>query len=274
MFIIFNSSTFANYISFWGEGHQEYYDCCIPSETFSLTVVGANQNYTYTWYIGQTQVGSGIWLTNQSYPNQTTTYRCTEFTGETTNTYYFTITVNITAINMTVSGSLCCANGGTVYANNLISGFPYELYKNGTSSSNYVSGSTKTATSSTLTWNVSTIGTYYVKIVYDYTTSCRKLLNNSCKIDHECCKNTTEISESNIDNTIKVYPNPAKYKVTVEISSEGNYLLINTLGQVIKEINANKENSTFEFTSLTPGVYFIKNNNTRNNESIKFNVIE
>jgi len=255
------------YIDFiGGTGSQEYCGSSVPSGTFALKLVGGNCNqYSYTWHnITGNGCSSNEPITQYiSYPTQTTTYSCSN--DATKITYYFTITVDNDPNIYNVSGGHCCANYGNVYLSNSVAGRRYNLYKNGVFYS-YINSN-----GGPLTWTNVPLGYYIVKSVYG---SCLTQMSGYAIVDHSCCKNTTEISENSIDKTIKVYPNPAKEKVIIEIPTDGNYLLFNSQGQVIKEILSNKENSIFEFNNLTPGVYFIKSNDLENNESIKFTVIE
>jgi len=249
-----------------GTGSQEYCGSSVPSGTFALKLVGGNCNqYSYTWHnITGNGCSSNEPITQYiSYPTQTTTYSCS--TDGTKITYYFTITVTYDNI-YDVSGGDCCANYGNIYLSDSNgSETYYYLYKDG------ILYKTWYGDGNSHTWTNEPLGYYTIKSFKD---NCYTYMRGHASVDHSCCKNTTEISENSIDKTIKVYPNPAKEKVIIEIPTEGNYLLFNSQGQVIKEILSNKENSIFEFNNLTPGVYFIRSNNLENNESIKFTVIE
>lgn len=72
-----------------------------------------------------------------------------------------------------------------------------------------------------------------------------------------------EVNEGTIEITI--YPNPSNDDVTLEISSANkgpiNIVLINTLGQTVKEIysgSSNRVRHEFSVADLSSGIYFIK----------------
>lgn len=90
---------------------------------------------------------------------------------------------------------------------------------------------------------------------------------------------TTNLNE--IDNYIdfSVYPNPAKEKITIDISNNiaNHYLLkiTNTLGQIVVSSELNKNVSDIDINNLYRGVYFIQLVNPENNLiSIKKVIIE
>lgn len=73
----------------------------------------------------------------------------------------------------------------------------------------------------------------------------------------------TAIDEPSKENqaSVSVYPNPAKDKLSVELTNADlsksiKLILINSLGQVTKEVSINTSISTVELTSISSGIYF------------------
>jgi arabinogalactan endo-1,4-beta-galactosidase len=78
----------------------------------------------------------------------------------------------------------------------------------------------------------------------------------------------------NRSGTIKIYPNPASGKVTVEsdVSMENSILYIsNTSGQLIKKVEFNSASGTenIDVTKIPPGIYFFNIQNNKNSETYK-----
>ena len=62
------------------------------------------------------------------------------------------------------------------------------------------------------------------------------------------------------NNSITIYPNPASDKVTIE--GKGEIKIINSLGQIVKEIKDNSTYRTLNIKDFERGVYYIKVSNT------------
>ncbi len=83
-----------------------------------------------------------------------------------------------------------------------------------------------------------------------------KLPNNNASL-------ITKLNEKELfDNTVTLYPNPAKekLKITGTYNSENKAELVNYLGQVIKTINI--ENSEIDIKEIPEGIYFLRVNNS------------
>ena len=63
----------------------------------------------------------------------------------------------------------------------------------------------------------------------------------------------------NSDNGLSVFPNPANGTVT--IASEGDVVIINSLGQVVKQINNLKGIKQTDITDLRSGIYYVRSGN-------------
>ncbi|MBQ3595742.1 MAG: T9SS type A sorting domain-containing protein, partial [Bacteroidales bacterium] len=62
------------------------------------------------------------------------------------------------------------------------------------------------------------------------------------------------------DSNINVYPNPTKGEVNIEHKNdfEGKIIITNQLGQVVKELTSENENTTFNLTEELPsGIYHL-----------------
>ena len=104
--------------------------------------------------------------------------------------------------------------------------------------------------------------------VYGYWTGngCGEFLSGSCIIP------TTgggggegEIKDNNFPNTeVKVYPNPSNGNFTIETSNAGNFILLNALGQELRQIKITPDNNTVEIKDLKAGMYFLKNVDNNN----------
>ncbi len=75
--------------------------------------------------------------------------------------------------------------------------------------------------------------------------------------------NTLSIQRLNLNTSIIVYPNPAKYNITIENASGCFYSLFNLLGQELfsDKINSNKE--VVATKSLMPGTYILRIRDTK-----------
>ncbi|MBQ6753708.1 MAG: leucine-rich repeat domain-containing protein [Bacteroidales bacterium] len=58
------------------------------------------------------------------------------------------------------------------------------------------------------------------------------------------------------DNTISLYPNPAKESVS--LNAEGDVIIYNNLGQTVKQVNNVKGNTTISVADLPKGTYYLK----------------
>ena len=80
---------------------------------------------------------------------------------------------------------------------------------------------------------------------------------------------TTSVEE-NIESAIAVYPNPANDVITIANAEGQNIAIVNTLGQVVSEINNAAANQTIDISNLANGTYFVK----VNAEVVKINVVK
>jgi hypothetical protein len=266
---------FSEAISFYTTGQQSYYDCCVPSGTFNLQISPYDQSHTYTWTGGGNDPQYGQYAMNLPYPNQTTIYTCVDFYNGESHYYYFTITV-YTSQMFTVSGYYCCSSTGTItLSGSDMNVIKYRLYKNGTNESCYMGASyDKTPTGSALYWYNMTAGTYTVKALYAYTP-CLKLMYMYGYVGHICCKSADAINDNETSNSeVKIFPNPSNGNITIETNSIGDYVLVNDVGQEVKQFKITTGNTTIEIKGLKTGVYFLKNVNGSTLQVSKINVME
>lgn len=86
------------------------------------------------------------------------------------------------------------------------------------------------------------------------------------KSNHANDRLVTKVTELNFQNEIKIYPNPAKEKLTVETGAIIENLTIelnNLLGQTLLNINATERSTIINISNYISGIYFltIKSNN-------------
>lgn len=80
------------------------------------------------------------------------------------------------------------------------------------------------------------------------------------------------IKELSKTSSLLVYPNPSNGMVTVKLSSQGNYQLINALGQTIKTFHLNSNNNfTFTMEDLQQGIYYVVGK--ENNQTVSQKII-
>lgn len=85
-----------------------------------------------------------------------------------------------------------------------------------------------------------------------------KLIVDKIKLDTVL----TGITELKKEYGLGIYPNPNNGTFTVKASTEGNYTIVNELGQTVLSITLNaKNNFTFTIDELANGVYFIVGQN-------------
>jgi hypothetical protein len=69
-------------------------------------------------------------------------------------------------------------------------------------------------------------------------------------------------NEASRATTIEAYPNPSNGQFTVRSENAGEYLLVNSVGQVVEIIRLNASNSfRYEVSGLSTGVYFLSGSN-------------
>jgi len=85
-----------------------------------------------------------------------------------------------------------------------------------------------------------------------------------CSIDTVFCveDHTTGISELDIDNTLKIYPNPTSSKLYIDIINDQNFdgsiSLYTLTGKEIKALNITGKKNSFDISAFKPGLYFIR----------------
>jgi hypothetical protein len=82
---------------------------------------------------------------------------------------------------------------------------------------------------------------------------------NNCS-DTSACKSimTTALSKNNLQQSIKIYPNPVTGKVTIECGNCSESLkLLNSIGQEVMEITLKSAKEIVDLSALNKGVYFL-----------------
>jgi len=67
-------------------------------------------------------------------------------------------------------------------------------------------------------------------------------------------------SVSIVNNTLNVslFPNPATDNITIEIPQQAKIQIVNMQGQLVKEIDADSNETSVDISALSPGLYFVK----------------
>ncbi len=76
--------------------------------------------------------------------------------------------------------------------------------------------------------------------------------------------------DEEIANSIDVYPNPTNSTITIANAEGQSVVVLNTLGQIVAEIENASENQTIDLSNLANGTYFVK----VNAEVVKLNVVK
>ncbi len=77
-------------------------------------------------------------------------------------------------------------------------------------------------------------------------------------------------NKQNINNSISVYPNPAKNQLNIlGLVDNSNISICDLSGKVMKEISANNRGS-IDITDLENGVYFVRIKSAKATEVLKF----
>jgi hypothetical protein len=79
-------------------------------------------------------------------------------------------------------------------------------------------------------------------------------------VDTSACFPYTSVGLNEIskNNVLSIYPNPAKYEVTIHSANSGEFKLMNELGQTVIVFNLNVGNTKLDISSLPAGIYFLK----------------
>ncbi len=110
-------------------------------------------------------------------------------------------------------------------------------------------------------------GTFDVCFTVTYTGNDPDLTNNSY-----CVPVTLNVVsvEENIAASVSVYPNPANDIFTVANAEGANIVVVNSLGQVVANIENAAANQTIDASNFANGTYFVK----VNEEVVKINVVK
>jgi len=217
------------------------------NNTTTLTVTSTLTTNWYATPTSTTVLVSGLSYTSPSLTAGTYTYYAasTNTCGEGPRTPV-TVTVNaIPSVSVTSSASLIC---------------------NGQSATLTASGATS------YSWNTTAPTTVIVVSPTVNTSYTVTGTTNGCSNAFAFTQNVsacTGIASNNIkeNRSITVYPNPSKGDITVSTTKDMDLLIINTVGQVIKNISVSTANDhTILISDLPNGVYFIQEKNNKGNQ--------
>ena len=251
----------------------------IASETLICTggssTLTASGGSNYTWNFGPTTASVVV------SPTANTVYSVTS-AGVGCNTTQ-TISVDVFTQTLTVSNSTAICMGSSVTLN--ASGGTTYLWSNGgTGSSIFVYPSVSTlytVSAVTVINNMSCNSTGSVNLTINPIINTNYTVTGT---DANGCKGTgtvqvkvntcTGISELSNQNGLKIYPNPNNGEFTIESQLAIDLLIINELGQTIKNIQLSSANNLqLKVSDLSNGIYFIvgKNKTTNINQKIIVN---
>jgi hypothetical protein len=79
--------------------------------------------------------------------------------------------------------------------------------------------------------------------------------------EHDVFLEGSELSDhEKLKNYFSIYPNPTNGIFYIETNQEGNYLIVNSIGKIIKEFDVKNENKILlNFIDFNSGIYFIIN---------------
>jgi len=174
-----------------------------------------------------------------------------------------TFTTNLTQPSATgISYSSGFATGGNCNGtlNFMISGgvSPYTLIVNGPGGYYYNGTSMVTLTGLCP-------GCYSVYVVD--ANGCSASLDGCATVDSQGLRgiSTDLITESVSPSKFSVFPNPASEKIKIVSDKGAKFTFYNTLGNLIKEISANSEDTLeVDVSEIKPGIYIIKSSNHSN----------
>jgi len=113
------------------------------------------------------------------------------------------------------------------------------------------------STASTISVNPNTNTTY--SVIGTDANGCKSSASIQIKV-YQCVGISENASETNLLN---VYPNPSSGEFNISANQPLSLILVNELGQLIRELELNAENNyTVEIKDLVRGVYFISSKNS------------
>lgn len=219
----------------------------------STTLTGSGAD-SYSW------IGGLPFASQPVTPSITTTYTLSTTTtsdGVTCNkdvTYTVVVNQNPTIVTTPSAVTMCSK---TEQATITATGANSYLWSS-------TSGTVSNTSSSTFTSNVA--GNYVYSVTGTDANGC--VSNKTVAIKVNPC---TGINEVTGDNGVEVYPNPNNGEFTVKSSVETDLIMVNQLGQVIREFHLNGNvDQKINVTGIAEGVYYIK---SKNNDSFNQKII-
>lgn len=215
---------------------------CIGGCTnLNINASGGTPGYTYLW-----MPGSLTTATPNVCPTATTIYTCT-VTDANACTQNATTTVTVNALP-TVSMNAASTNTCVQWTTDLLTGTPSGGVFSGTA-----------VTGNNFNPSVAGVGSYTITYTYTDVNGCTNTANTIITVG--LC---TNVSSSEVENSLVIYPNPFSSSITVSVVSssgvENSALAIyNILGEVVFETDASHSLSmTIDMSELASGIYFIK----------------
>ena len=199
------------------------------------TPTGGAGGYTYNWTPGN-PTGDGT----------------TSVTGLTAGTWTCTITdANscTTAVNFTITEPTAVDSSVTQSAGILTA------TQNGATYQWYSCPNTLLTGETNQTYTPSVVGDYKAEITF-----------GGCTVTSSCITVTTlDTDDFNLFAKFKMYPNPNNGSLTIETETDGNFVIVNQLGQIVESFTAKANaRTTINIEKLSDGTYFVKGNKGTN----------
>lgn len=111
---------------------------------------------------------------------------------------------------------------------------------------------------------------HFLAFVTEHQSSGAKTMPilNVCKLEH--VEHGLSVEE-NVESTSCIYPNPVKDVFTITADDVKRVVMYNSLGQIVKSIEANDDNLKIDVSDLENGMYFV--NIIDNNENVITNKV-
>jgi hypothetical protein len=105
--------------------------------------------------------------------------------------------------------------------------------------------------------------TYTPSVVGDYKA---EITFGGCTVTSSCITVTTlDTDDFNLFAKFKMYPNPNNGSLTIETESDGNFVIVNQLGQIVESFSTKANTrTTINIEKLSDGTYFVKGNKGTN----------
>ena len=237
----------------------------------TLTASGAT---TYTWSPA-TGLSSTTGASVTANPSSTTVYTVTGTTNGCSTNAVATVQVTVVTANFTASPSIVdlnTSNGLVTFTNTTSTNALFHNWNFG----DPASGTTNnTSTLKNPTHTYTTPGSYTVTLTSASGSSSGNCTNT--KTFTVLVRNTTGLAEAFEAGSIKIYPNPAKNYLQVEVPERENVTeiqLTNAIGQVVASQKPTAGQVRLNVSNVAGGIYFVKITNANGSITKKVSITQ